>query len=322
MSDKLTPALEAIIKKHGEHSIKTLSDYRYEDIQVIPTGLISLDKMLEVDGIPRGKITEIYGPESSGKSTLALEIVRNAQELGIVCAYIDMEHSLDNKAIGVKVNSDQLIISKPETGEQAADIITVLAGSNEVGLIIVDSVDALVPAAVLEGDAGDRHVGNQAQLMSQLCRILNPMISKTNTAIIFINQIRMKIGGYGNPEVTSGGKALAFYAAVRLDIRRIEPIKDGDKVIGARTKIKIVKNKCGPGYRQVECDLIYGQGFDRLLDLIDTATAFDIIHKSGAWYSYKDTKIGQGKQVVKTYLLNNMDLNSDILKQIKERSPK
>lgn len=306
-------ALEAIEKQFGKGSIMKLGDAHSAQVECVPSGSLSLDIALG-GGIPKGRIVEVYGPESSGKTTLTLHAIAEVQRRGGTAAFIDAEHALDPsyaKRIGVDV--ENLLLSQPDNGEQALEIVETLVRSNAVDLIVVDSVAALVPRAEIEGDMGDSHMGLQARLMSQALRKLTGVISRSKTTVIFINQIRMKIGVmFGNPETTTGGNALKFYASVRMDIRRIGQIKQGDAVIGNRTRVKVVKNKIAPPFREAEFDIMYNQGISLAGDVVDLAAARNIIEKSGAWYAYNDAKIGQGREAAKQYL----DDNPKILKEI------
>jgi len=288
------------------------------DIPAISTGSLTLDLALGVGGVPRGRVVEIYGPESSGKTTLALHIAAEAQAKGGMVAFVDAEHALDvvyARKLGVDV--DNLLVSQPDTGEQALDITEILVRSGAIDVLIIDSVAALVPRAEIEGEMGDHHVGLQARLMSQALRKLTGTISKSRTCVIFINQIRMKIGVmFGNPETTSGGNALKFYASQRLDIRRIGAIKDGDQVVGNRTRVKVVKNKVSPPFKNAEFDIIYGEGISKEGDILDLGVSLDIVEKSGAWYSFEGDRIGQGRQNVKRFLKENTDIRDNIANQI------
>ena len=288
------------------------------DIPAISTGSLTLDLALGVGGVPRGRVVEIYGPESSGKTTLALHIAAEAQIKGGMVAFVDAEHALDvvyARKLGVDV--DNLLVSQPDTGEQALDITEILVRSGAIDVLIIDSVAALVPRAEIEGEMGDHHVGLQARLMSQALRKLTGTISKSRTCVIFINQIRMKIGVmFGNPETTSGGNALKFYASQRLDIRRIGAIKDGDQVVGNRTRVKVVKNKVSPPFKNAEFDIIYGEGISKEGDILDLGVSLDIVEKSGAWYSFEGDRIGQGRQNVKRFLKENTDIRDNIANQI------
>ncbi len=303
-------ALGQIEKQFGKGSIMKLGSKDSIDVQAIPTGAISIDAALGVGGMPRGRVVEIFGPESSGKTTLALHVVAEAQKTGGMVAFVDAEHALDSvyaKALGV--DTDDLLVSQPDSGEQALEITEVLIRSGAVDAVVVDSVAALVPRAELDGEMGDAQMGLQARLMSQAMRKLTAITSKSNTCLIFINQIREKIGVmFGNPETTTGGRALKFYSSVRVDIRRIAAIKDGDKIVGNRTRVKVVKNKVAAPFRQAEFDIIYGKGISKEGDLIDLAVGRNIIEKSGAWYSYGDERIGQGRENVRRFLLDNPDV--------------
>jgi recombination protein RecA len=312
-------ALANIEKKFGKGSIMRLGERPHEEIGSISTNCISLDAAIGVGGFPRGRVIEIYGPESSGKTTLALQVVAQAQKVGGIAAYIDAEHALDPEyAEKLGVNIDDLLISQPDSGEQALDIAETLVRSASIDIIVVDSVAALVPRAEIDGDMGDSHMGLQARLMSQALRKLTSAISSTNTCFIFINQLRDKIGVmFGSPETTTGGKALKFYASVRIDIRRIGAIKEGDKVVGNRTKVKFVKNKVAPPFRECEFDLMYGEGISKEGDLIDLASARDIVEKSGSWFSYKGERLGQGRENVKTMLKENTELRDRIEHDVK-----
>ena len=310
----LNLALGKIEKDFGKGSVMRLGEATSMNIDVIPTGSIGLDIAIGIGGLPKGRIVEIYGPESSGKTTVALHTVAEAQKQGGIAAFIDAEHALDPvyaKALGVDI--DNLIISQPDTGEQALEITEALIRSNAIDIIVVDSVAALVPRAEIEGDMGDSHVGLQARLMSQALRKLTGSIKKSNCVAIFINQLREKVGiMFGNPETTTGGRALKFYSSVRLDVRKIDTIKQGDKVLGSRTRVKVVKNKVAPPFKQAEFDIMYGEGISKIGDLLDIAADIDIVKKSGAWYSYNDIKLGQGRENVKKFLQDNMDLTNEI----------
>ncbi|MGQ9857276.1 MAG: recombinase RecA [Thermodesulfobacteriota bacterium] len=298
-------AVAQIEKQFGKGSIMRLGEGGpLQDVKVIPTGSLSLDLALGVGGIPRGRVTEIYGPEASGKTTLALHLVAEAQKAGGVAAFIDAEHALDvHYARKLGVNTDDLLISQPDTGEQALEIAEILVRSGAVDVLVVDSVAALAPRAEIEGEMGDAHVGLQARLMSQALRKLTAAISKSQTAVVFINQIRMKIGVmFGNPETTTGGTALKFYASVRLDIRRVGAIKEGQDVVGSRTRVKVVKNKIAPPFKEVEFDILYGQGISREGDVLDLATERGIVERMGTWYSYKGERLGQGRENAKAFL--------------------
>ena len=291
-----------------------------EGIGVIPTGSISLDHALGVGGVPRGRVIEIYGPEGSGKTSLTLHIIAEAQKDGGVAAFIDAEHALDPEyAKNLGVDLDDLLLSQPDTGEQALEIVEVLVRSGAIDVIIVDSVAALVPKSELDGDMGDSHMGLQARLMSQAMRKLAGVVNKSKTSLIFINQIRMKIGVmFGNPETTTGGNALKFYSSVRMDIRRIAALKDGENVIGNRTRVKVVKNKVAPPFRQVEFDIIYGKGISKTGDLLDLGVAHNIISKSGTWFSYNENRIGQGRENSKKFLVDNPDMAAEIETKLRE----
>lgn len=304
----LAGALSQIEKQFGKGSVMLMGDdHPAADIQAIPTGSLSLDIALGIGGLPRGRIVEIYGPESSGKTTLTLQVIAECQKLGGTAAFIDAEHALDTgyaRLIGVKV--DDLLVSQPDTGEQALEIADMLVRSNAVDIVVVDSVAALTPKAEIEGEMGDSHMGLQARLMSQALRKLTANIKRSNTLVIFINQIRMKIGVmFGNPETTTGGNALKFYASVRLDIRRTGAIKSGDEVIGSETRVKVVKNKVAPPFKQADFEILYGEGISRAGELIDLGVKANVVEKSGAWYSYNGTRIGQGKENAKQYLKDN-----------------
>ena len=307
-------ALAQIDKQFGKGAIMKMGERTNMNIEAVSTGALALDLALGIGGLPRGRITEIYGPESSGKSTLAMHVVAEAQRNGGVCAYIDAEHAMDPiyaRAIGVDV--DQLLISQPDTGEQALEIADMLCRSGAIDVIVVDSVAALTPRAEIEGEMGDTHVGLQARLMSQALRKLTGNISKTNTIIIFINQLREKIGVmFGSPETTPGGRALKFYSSVRLDIRRIESLKDGAEVVGNRTRVKVVKNKVSPPFRQAEFDIMYGQGISREGSLIDLSVDLGIVKKSGAWFTYEGEQLGQGRENAKNYLKQNPEVMMEI----------
>ncbi len=317
----LQAALAQIEKQFGKGSIMRLGDGEViEDIQVVSTGSLGLDIALGVGGLPRGRVVEIYGPESSGKTTLTLQVIAEMQKLAGVCAFIDAEHALDIQyAQKLGVNLQDLLISQPDTGEQALEIVDALVRSGSVDLIVVDSVAALTPKAELEGEMGDSLPGLQARLMSQALRKLTATIKKTNTMVIFINQIRMKIGVmFGNPETTTGGNALKFYASVRLDIRRTGTIKKGDEVIGSETKVKVVKNKVAPPFKTAEFDILYGEGISREGEIIDMGVEARILDKSGAWYAYNGEKIGQGKDNAREFLRENPDLAVEIENKVRE----
>ncbi|MCC0628826.1 MULTISPECIES: recombinase RecA [unclassified Clostridioides] len=315
----LNEALGKIEKDFGKGSVMKLGEATSMSIDVISTGAIGLDIAIGIGGLPRGRIVEVYGPESSGKTTVALSCVASAQKDGGIAAFIDAEHALDPvyaKALGVDV--DNLIISQPDTGEQALEIAEALIRSGAIDIIVIDSVAALVPKAEIDGDMGDSHVGLQARLMSQALRKLTGSIKKSNCVAIFINQLREKVGiMFGNPETTTGGRALKFYSSVRLDVRKIDTIKQGDKVIGSRTRVKVVKNKVAPPFKQAEFDIMYGEGISKIGDLLDIAADVDIVKKSGSWYSYNDTKLGQGRENVKKFLEDNLDLTNEIDEKVR-----
>ena len=316
----LDSVLADIEKQFGKGSIMRLGDSSHLNIEVTPTGSLTLDIALGVGGYPKGRIIEIYGPESSGKTTFALHAIAEVQKRGGRAAFIDAEHALDPvyaKNLGVDIN--ELLLSQPDTGEQALEICEALVRSEVVNIIVIDSVAALVPQAEIEGEMGDNHIGLQARLMSQALRKLSGSINKTKTTAIFINQLREKVGVlFGNPETTPGGRALKFYASIRLDVRRAEQIKDGDRIIGNRTNVKVVKNKVAPPFKSASVDIMYGEGISKDGELIDLAVDINIIEKSGAWYSYNGEKIGQGKENVKIFLKNNPDIREKIEKQIRE----
>ncbi len=318
----LNMAISKIEKTFGKGALMKLGDAKAVDVNVIPTGILSLDYALGVCGIPRGRITEIYGHESSGKTTLALHCVAEAQKGGGIAAFVDAEHALDvyyAEKLGVDI--DNLLVSQPDSGEQALEIIDTLVRSNAVDIIVVDSVAALVPQAEIEGDMGDAHVGLQARLMSQALRKLTAAISKSNVAIIFLNQIRMKIGVmFVNPETTTGGNALKFYSSIRLEIRKSgTPIKQAGEVVGNRVKVKVVKNKVAPPFREAEFDIIYGMGADKIGDLLDLAVADEIVEKSGSWYSYNDERLGQGRDNAKEFLAQRPELIEEIEQKLREK---
>jgi len=317
-------ALSQIEKQHGKGSIMRLGDARaYIPVEVISTGALTLDLALGVGGLPRGRVTEIYGPESSGKTTLSLHVIANAQKMGGKAAFIDVEHALDPKYAKILgVDLDNLLVSQPDTGEQALDITEVLVRSNTMDVIVIDSVAALVPRAELEGDMGDSHMGLQARLMSQALRKLTSSISKSKTVCIFINQIRMKIGVmWGNPETTTGGKALKFYSSVRLDIRRTGKITgENDTITGSTNRVKVVKNKVAPPFRQAMLDILYNQGISWESSVIEAAAEYGIVEKAGSWYSYKGEKIGQGKENATKYLKEHADITEEIVTKVKEKA--
>ena len=318
----LDAAIAQITDNFGKGSVMKLGEKRAMDIESISTGSLSLDLALGIGGLPKGRIVEVYGPESSGKTTLALQVVAEAQKAGGICAFVDAEHALDPvyaKKLGV--NTEELLISQPDAGEQALEIADTLVKSGSISVIVIDSVAALTPKAEIEGEMGDHHVGLQSRLMSQALRKLTGSISNTNTMMIFINQIRMKIGVmFGSPETTSGGNALKFYSSVRMDIRRIGAIKDKDEIIGNSTRVKVVKNKVSPPFKVVEFDLMYGRGISKMGELVDLGSKADIIEKSGAWYAYKGEKIGQGRENAKTYLAQNPQVAAEIEMAIREKA--
>ncbi|SFV54808.1 RecA protein [hydrothermal vent metagenome] len=317
----LDMAIKQIDKTFGKGTLMRLGDKEIEPIESISTGSLGLDMALGIGGIPQGRVIEIYGPESSGKTTLSLQTIASAQAQGKVCVFIDAEHALDvlyAKNLGVDI--DNLLISQPDFGEQALDVLETVARSGAVDLVVIDSVAALTPKNEIEGDMGDSHVGLQARLMSQALRKLTSILHKMNTTVIFINQIRMKIGtmGYGSPETTTGGNALKFYASVRIDVRRIATLKQGETQIGNRVKAKVVKNKVAPPFRQAEFDIMFGEGISQEGELIDYGVKFDIIDKSGAWFSYGEKKLGQGKENAKAVLKDDLELRTEIEGKIKE----
>lgn len=320
----LETALTQIKKQFGEGAVMRLGQNNGMRVDAISTGSLSLDLALGIGGLPRGRIIEIYGPESSGKTTLALHCVAEGQKMGGNAAFIDVEHALDPvyaSALGVDV--DSLLVSQPDTGEQALEITEALVRSNAIDVIVVDSVAALVPRAEIEGEMGDSHVGLQARLMSQALRKLAGAISKSNCVAIFINQLREKVGVvYGNPEVTPGGRALKFYSSVRLDVRKKEVLKSGTDIIGSRTKVKVVKNKVAPPFREVEFDIMYGQGISKVGDLLDLAERLEIVQKSGAWFSYNGTRIGQGRDNAKNFLRDNPDIFEEISELVRQNADK
>ena len=311
-------ALGQITKQFGEGAVMKMGEKATMNIESVPTGALALDLALGVGGLPRGRVTEIYGPESSGKSTLATHVVAEAQRNGGICAYIDAEHAMDPvyaRAIGVDV--DELLISQPDTGEKALEIADTLVRSGAIDVIVIDSVAALTPKAELEGEMGQSHVGLQARLMSQALRKLTSNLNKTKTICIFINQLREKIGVmFGSPETTPGGRALKFYSSVRLDIRRIESLKSGVEIVGNRTRVKVVKNKCAPPFRQAEFDIMYGKGISREGSLLDTGVEMDIVTKSGAWYTYEGEQLGQGRENAKSFLSDNPEIMMEIENKI------
>ena len=318
----LDAALSQIEKQYGKGSIMKLGDKSANlNIEVVPTGSLSLDLALGLGGMPRGRVIEIYGPESSGKTTVALHVVAEVQKMGGIAGFIDAEHALDPvyaKNIGVDI--DNLYISQPDYGEQALEITETMVRSGAVDIIIVDSVAALVPKAEIDGEMGDSHVGLQARLMSQALRKLTAVISKSNCIVVFINQLREKVGiMFGNPETTTGGRALKFYSSIRLDVRKIETLKSGGEVVGSRTRIKVVKNKIAPPFKEAEFDIMFGEGISKYGDILDIAASIDVVNKSGAWYAYNGEKIGQGRENAKLFLKNNPAISDEIEAQIRER---
>ncbi|MGQ0465684.1 MAG: recombinase RecA [Sporichthyaceae bacterium] len=317
----LDTALSQIERQFGKGSVMRLGDDARAPVEVIPTGSVALDVALGIGGLPRGRVVEVYGPESSGKTTVALHAVANAQRQGGVAAFIDAEHALDPEyAKKLGVDTDSLLVSQPDTGEQALEIADMLIRSGAIDIIVIDSVAALVPRAEIEGEMGDSHVGLQARLMSQALRKITGALSNTNTTAIFINQLREKIGVmFGSPETTTGGRALKFYASVRLDVRRIETLKDGAEPVGNRTRVKVVKNKMAAPFKQAEFDILYGQGISREGGLIDMGVEQGFVRKSGAWYTYEGDQLGQGKENARNFLKDNPDLADEIEKKIKEK---
>ncbi|GAB3252557.1 recombinase RecA [Kineosporia babensis] len=317
----LDAALAQIDRQFGKGSVMRLGDDTRPPIEIIPTGAIALDVALGIGGLPRGRVVEIYGPESSGKTTVALHAVASAQRAGGIAAFIDAEHALDPEyAKKLGVDTDALLVSQPDTGEQALEIADMLVRSGALDIIVIDSVAALVPKAEIEGEMGDSHVGLQARLMSQALRKITGALNNSGTTAIFINQLREKIGVmFGSPETTTGGKALKFYASVRLDVRRIETLKDGSDAVGNRTRVKVVKNKMSPPFKQAEFDIIYGQGISREGGLIDMGVEHSFIRKSGAWYTYEGDQLGQGKENARNFLRDNPDLANELEKKIKEK---
>ena len=316
----LEAALTQIDRQFGKGSVMRLGDEVRAPIEVIPTGSIALDIALGIGGLPRGRVVEIYGPESSGKTTVALHAVANAQKLGGIAAFIDAEHALDPEyAAKLGVDIDALLVSQPDTGEQALEITDMLIRSGAIDIIVIDSVAALVPRAEIEGEMGDSHMGLQARLMSQALRKITGALSNSGTTAIFINQLREKIGVmFGSPETTTGGRALKFYSSIRLDVRRIETLKDGTEAVGNRTRVKVVKNKVAPPFKQAEFDIIYGQGISREGGLIDMGVEQGFVRKAGAWYTYEGDQLGQGKENARTFLRDNPDLADELEKRIKE----
>lgn len=316
----LDTALAQVEKSFGKGSAMRLGDRPVQDVEVIPTGSLALDMALGIGGLPRGRIVEIYGPESSGKTTLALHVVANAQKAGGVAAFIDAEHALDPVyARHLGVDTDSLIVSQPDNGEQALEIADMLIRSGALDVIVIDSVAALVPKAEIEGEMGDSHVGLQARLMSQALRKMTGALAQANTTAIFINQLREKIGVFfGNPETTTGGKALKFYSSVRLDIRRIQTLKNGDEAVGSRTKVKVVKNKMAPPFKSAEFDVLYGEGISKEGSIIDMALQSNVVKKSGSWFTYNGDQLGQGRENVRKYLKDNPELAAEIETKVKE----
>lgn len=320
--DALDQALLQIEKQYGKGAIMKLGEQVNQPIDVIPTGCLTLDLALGIGGIPRGRVVEIYGPESSGKTTVSLHIIAETQKLGGTAAFIDAEHALDPiyaEKLGVTLSD--LLVSQPDNGEQALNICEMLVKSGSVDIVVVDSVAALTPKAEIDGEMGDNHVGLQARMMSQALRKLTGIINKSNTTVIFINQLREKVGVmFGSPETTTGGKALKFYSSIRLDVRKVDTIKDGTNIVGNRTKVKVVKNKLAPPFRIAEFDIVYGKGVSQVGCLVDLALQADIIKKSGSWFSYNDEKIGQGKENVKAYLESNKELYDEIMEKVKSEN--
>lgn len=320
-SKNLNAVMDEIREKFGDGMIMKLGEVRKVNVESIPTGSVSLDLALGIGGVPRGRIVEVYGPESSGKTTLTLHMVANAQKAGGSAAFVDAEHALDPEyAKRIGVNIDELLISQPDTGEQALDIVETLVRSNAVDIIVVDSVAALVPKAEIEGEMGDQHVGRQARLMSQALRKLTAIIARSNTIVVFINQIRMKIGVmFGNPETTTGGQALKFYSSVRIEVRRAAQIKKGDEVVGNRVNVKIVKNKVAPPFRKAEFDIMYNEGISREGDLIDTGVRYEVIKKGGNSFIFGEEKLGVGREAARVFLKTNVDVANAIEKSIFEK---
>lgn len=325
VSDKkkaLETAMQQIEKTYGKGSIMRYGDNVQPNVEAIPTGSLALDLALGIGGVPRGRIIEIYGPESSGKTTLALHVLAQAQKMGGEVAFVDAEHALDPtyaRALGVKI--EDMLISQPDTGEQALEITEALVRSGAIDVVVVDSVAALVPRAEIEGEMGDSFVGLHARLMSQALRKLTGIIAKTNTVVIFINQLREKVGVmYGNPEVTTGGRALKFYASVRIDVRRIESLKSGSEIIGNRTRAKVVKNKVSPPFKEAEFDIMYGEGISKIGEILDLGAKLDLVQKSGSWFAMGETRLGQGRDAVKEYLKNNPELADRIEAEVRANS--
>jgi recombination protein RecA len=316
----LEMAISQIERQFGKGSIMRLGDTAKLNVEVIPTGSLELDIALGVGGVPRGRIIEIFGPESSGKTTLALHMIAEAQKMGGTGAFIDAEHALDPVyAKNLGVNIEDLLVAQPDTGEQALEIAEALVRSGAVDIIVIDSVAALVPKAEIDGEMGDSHVGLQARLMSQALRKLAGVTSKSKTIVVFINQLREKVGiMFGNPETTPGGRALKFYATIRLDVRKVDPIKQGNEIVGNRTRVKVVKNKVAPPFKQAEFDIMYGEGISREGSILDIGTSIDIIEKSGAWYSYGDIRLGQGRENAKQFLKENKEIADEIERKIRE----
>lgn len=317
----LDMALSKIEKDFGKGAVMRLGDHdAFGEVEVIPTGALSLDIALGLGGIPRGRVVEIYGPESSGKTTVSLHMIAEVQKRGGIAAFIDAEHALDPKyAKNLGVDIDELYISQPDTGEQALEIAEALVRSGAIELIVIDSVAALVPKAEIDGEMGDSHMGLHARLMSQALRKLTPVVSKSKCTVIFINQLREKIGiMFGNPEVTTGGKALKFYASIRLDVRRIDSIKLGGERIGNRTRVKVVKNKIAPPFKEAEFDIVYGTGISREGDILDLAAEINVVNKSGAWYAYEGTRIGQGREGAKAYFVEHPEVMNEVEKKVRE----
>ena len=313
-SKAVDAAISQIEKQFGKGSIMRMGERVSPDVAVISTGCLSVDAATGIGGFPRGRIVEVFGPESSGKTTLTLHVIAEAQACGGIAAFIDAEHALDAIYAGkLGVDVDNLLVSQPDSGEQALDICEMLVRSGAVDIVVIDSVAALVPRAELEGEMGDSHMGLQARLMSQALRKLNGVSSKTNTCLVFINQIREKIGVmFGNPETTTGGRALKFYSSIRIDIRKISPIKDGDAIVGSRTRLKVVKNKCAAPFKQVEVDILYGTGISREGALLDMAVDNKVIEKSGSWFSFGDNRIGQGRENARAFLRDNIDIRTTV----------